>query len=303
MARVAEMLHTLELGEVQEQVPLRHHTSFRVGGPANVMVWPRDDAALERLVGWLSAIDAGPFFLLGRGSDVICRDGGFPGVVINTTQMKGTIDQRDDLVSASAGTNLSRLARESLRFGLRGLEFVAGIPGTVGGGCYMNAGAHGGEIKDVLFSARVVDMQGQVRELLREEEHFAYRLSPFRTQNLVVVRGTFRLQQGDAQEGSQLIRRLLAERNEKQPVNWPNAGSVFRNPADCSAGHLIELVGGKGRRQGQAQISERHANFIVNLGGALASDVIDLIEWAQDAVMARFGVRLEPEVQVIGQDI
>ncbi len=281
---------------------LAEQTTFRVGGPCEALILP---ATLEELVTALAvtARHGVPYLVVGRGSDLIVRDGGLRGAVIKTTRLTEPLAVTGDgRVVAAAGVNLSRLAHFSARHGLRGLEFAAGIPGTVGGGLYMNAGAHGGELGP-LAERVVVASAGGLATLERAQLRFRYRMSPFRERALVVAQAEFRLEAGAPEAVAARIRELLAERNRRQPVSWPNAGSVFKNPPGDSAGRLIEAVGGKGRRHGAAQISELHANFIVNLGEATAADVVALMTWAQAQVLDRFGVVLEPEVEVVGEEI
>lgn len=279
--------------------PLCEQTTFRVGGPCDALLFP---GTCDELVSALRVLGRYqvPCIVVGRGSDLIIRDGGFRGAVIKTTRLTAPLQVVEGSLVAAAGVNLSRLAHFSARHGLTGLEFAAGIPGTVGGGLYMNAGAHGGELGPLAERVVTASAAGLVT-WERAELNFRYRMSPFREQRLVVVQAEFALAPGDPQASAALMRRLLAERNRRQPVSWPNAGSVFKNPPGDSAGRLIEAVGGKGRRAGGAQISDLHANFIINLGGATATDVVDLMDWAQAAVWTRFGIALEPEVQVVGE--
>jgi UDP-N-acetylmuramate dehydrogenase len=279
--------------------PLEKATTLRIGGPAELLA----SAASERAVAAvLSAAGAAgvPCLTVGLGSNLLVPDEGLPGVVLRLTGDLRRIRIRGRRLSAGAGAPLAQAARRAARAGLSGLEALSGFPSTVGGGVYMNAGAYGTEIRDVLVSARVVERDGSRRRLATAELEPAYRRTNLRDSGAVVVRALFELEPGDPHRLLARIDELNARRWQALPSGVANAGSIFRNPPGDHAGRLIEACGLKGRSQGGAEISPRHANVIVNRGGARALDVLELMRAAHDAVAERFGVELEPEIVLVG---
>ncbi len=286
---------------LKPQVSLQPLTTFRVGGLADWLAMPRSRSELEQVLAW--AIAAGlPVTTLGAGSNLLISDCGLPGLVICTRRWRGTRFDGDGCVTVAAGEPLPTLAWKAAKQGCRGLEWAVGIPGTVGGAVVMNAGAHGGCAADVLVSATVIHPEGGLMTLTPSDLGFQYRTSVLQGGQGVVVEATFQLDPGHAPEV--VVADTLSGLNQRratQPYDMPNCGSVFRNPYPHTAGTLIEKSGLKGYRIGNAQVAERHANFIVNLGGATATDIHHLIHHVQGEIEARWGVRLQPEVKFMGE--
>ncbi len=296
-------------GAVRFDEPMARHTTLRVGGPAEALVRPRDVAQLGILVAG-AARRGLPLLVVGRGSNLLVTDGGIEGMVIELSNLDTiTLQAAPEAdgscrVTAMAGARLARLCRLALSRGLAGLEFAVGIPGSVGGAIAVNAGAADGSMADVLEAVTVMTTGGRLHRLDAERLTFGYRRFslPAETAGAVIVSGEFRLRSSDPERVRSRARRLARTRVRKQPLAWPSAGSFFKNPPGREpAGRLIEAAGLKGRRVGDAAVSRRHANFIVNRGRATATDVLTLAAQVQQAVHARFGVRLEPEVVIVGR--
>jgi UDP-N-acetylmuramate dehydrogenase len=281
---------------------LARYTSMKIGGPADYFIEVANEAALAELLPVLKRHRC-DFYLLGNGSNVLISDRGVRGAVIRLGEEFKTVQWReaDGAVHANAGAAcaLPQLVREASRRGYAGLEFAEGIPGSVGGALYMNAGAYGTEFEKVVELVEAMTDEGKPMRLAREQMTFSYRDShlPART---VVTRVTLRLEKSDAVRVSAKVRELTSRRKQSQPSGFPNSGSMFRNPSGDYAGRLIEAAGLKGKRIGQSQISERHANFFINLGGAKAVEVRQLMALAQTEVRRRFGVELVPEIKFWG---
>ena len=289
-----------ESRQILENEPMSRHTTFRVGGPADVMFLPESE---EQVVQALSLAREAqvPVIIIGNGSNLVVRDGGIRGLVIALGEGMAAIVRVEHTVSALAGASLARVSAYAQASGLSGLEFASGIPGTLGGGCAMNAGAYGGQLSDVLIDARVL-LNGELRTLTAEAMQMGYRTSLPLREGGVVLSARFALTPDDPEAIAARMRDLNARRRDKQPLDRPSAGSTFKRPEGYFAGALIEQAGLKGRRVGGAQVSEKHAGFIVNVGDATAADILTLIGVVQDEVEARFGVRLETEVRVLGED-
>lgn len=286
---------------LKPQVSLQPLTTFRVGGPAEWLALPRHHHEFEQVLDWAIAADI-PITPLGAGSNLLIGDRGITGLVICTRRWRSTQFEDGGRVTVAAGEPLPTLAWKAAKRGWRGLEWAVGIPGTVGGAVVMNAGAHGGCAADVLVSATVLDPDRGLIQLTPADLHFQYRTSVLQGGNQVVVYATFQLEPGH--DPAMVVADTLAGLNQRratQPYDMPNCGSVFRNPYPDTAGALIEKSGLKGYRIGNAQVAERHANFIVNLGGATATDIRHLIGYVQDEVEARWDVRLQPEVKFVGE--
>ncbi|MPL59455.1 UDP-N-acetylenolpyruvoylglucosamine reductase [bioreactor metagenome] len=270
--------------------------TWRIGGLAETVCWPESEEELREI--WLKCQGQGiPFRLFGRGSNVLFPDEGLPGVTVISTGLAQSVWD-SEWVTVGAGYSLARLSQEAADRGLTGLEFARGIPGTVGGAVVMNAGAHGGSIQDVLEEVKILAPGGEVQWLTKEDIQFGYRECSLRDQ-AIVLEGVFHLKPGDPDVIQATMSENLARRKAAQPLELPNAGSVFRNPPGGSAGRLIEEAGWKGKRLGGAQVSSKHANFIVNQGNATARDVLALIREIQKDVHHQFGVELKTEVRYI----
>lgn len=284
---------------VIENEPLSKRTSFKIGGSARIAVFPETE---EKLVAAVLATKSNGerCVLLGNGSNVLVSDRGFDGVCVITTDCNSfAID--GDVITASCGVTLARLAAAARDASLTGLEFAHGIPGTVGGGVFMNAGAYGGEIADVLFSSVCFDLSsGKTVEMGTEDHRFGYRTSVYsRNEDLILLSAKFQLKRGEKAEISAKMSELMAKRREKQPLEYPSAGSTFKRPVDNFAGKLIEESGLKGYTVGGAKVSEKHAGFVINAGGATANDVKKLISDVKERVFADSGVLLECEIKFI----
>lgn len=295
-------------GELRRSEPLSRHTSYRIGGPAELFAVPVDRKDLEELLAVVRS-QGMPCLVLGGGTNLLVRDRGFRGVVICLDRLAGVEIEGEyrsvggiyTLVRAEAGAPLRRLLAYTLTAGLAGLEFATGIPGSVGGAICMNAGTAAGETGDVVKTVTMLSPGGETITKSGDEMEFRYRRSLV-PKDHVVLEAQFALRRDEKAKVRERARKLMEARKAKQPWGYPCAGSVFKNPNDRSAGMLIEAAGLKGRTVGKAQISEKHANFIVNLGGAKAADVIALMDIARDAVLDMHGIRLEPEIKIVGED-
>lgn len=294
------LAHIPEL-ELREREPLARHTSFGIGGPADVLAIPLSPNALGRAVTIAASMGVKPVFL-GNGTNMIVRDGGVRGLVIRMAGGLSEISVEGTQVMVEAGASLAAVCFQCAQRGLSGLEFAAGIPGTLGGALIMNAGAYGGEIGERTEWVDIVTSEGEVQRLSHDQLGFGYRRSALREAGLAVLRAGLRLAMGDPAQIHCRLCDTIAERCSKQPVCSPSAGSIFKRPEGDYAGRLLEQAGAKGMRVGRAAVSTKHANFVVNLGGATASDVIRLIENVRELVYEKFGVTLEPEVCFIGED-
>lgn len=283
----------------RENEPMKLHTSFRIGGNAKLFVEPQSENELALLVRSFYEHEV-EFFILGNGSNLLVNDDGVSKVVIHLGKGFDSLVMLDETtIAASAGAPLSSVCKLALSKGLTGLEFAYGIPGSVGGAVYMNAGAYGGEMKDVVSSCSHIDKTGGFGLLKNDELSFGYRKSAYCANGCIVTNATFKLKKGDKNEIEERMNELLQKRIDKQPLNYPSAGSVFKRPEGYFAGALIEQSGLKGKIIGGAAVSEKHAGFIVNVGNATCRDVLELIEYCQKTVFEKFGVELETEIKRI----
>ena len=282
----------------REQEPLAGHTTFKIGGPAAVFVQPADEAQLCAAVALCREL-AVPYYILGNGSNVLFGDKGWAGAVICLAGMKGGVRREGNTLTAPAGLPLSALCTAAWEAGLAGLEFAYGIPGTVGGAVYMNAGAYGGEMKDVLLSVRYLTAEGQIEEAPAEGLDLGYRHSIFESNGGCILSAQVRLEAGDPAAIRARMDELMGRRRDKQPLDKPSAGSTFKRPAGAFAGALIEQCGLRGHRHGWAAISEKHCGFVVNLGGATCADVLALCREVQQIVKEQTGYTLEKEIRVV----
>ena len=286
--------------EVFLQEPMAAHTTFRVGGPADYFVIPSSLQALAKTVAYCRQ-EGKPFFILGNGSNLLVGDGGYRGVVIALKEGLHQVDVQGDCLRAQAGALLSRIAGRALEAGLEGVAFAAGIPGTLGGACVMNAGAYGGEMKQVLKEVTVLTPEGRQTRLDAEELELGYRRSNIPGRGYILLEALLQLRPGDPAAIRARMEELAVKRREKQPLEYPSAGSTFTRPEGHFAGKLIQDAGLRGFSVGGAQVSEKHCGFVINRDGATAADIVALMEQVQQRVWERFGVRLEPEVERIGE--
>ena len=286
--------------DILKDEPMRRHTTFAIGGPADLFIQPK---TRRELAGALSVLrERGiPFLLLGNGSNMLVADAGIRGAVVCTTELDEVrIGEDGYTLTAEAGALLGRVARRAQRAGLTGVEFAGGIPGSVGGAVFMNAGAYDGQMAGVVEQTEYLDEAGETHTLTGEEHGFAYRGSVFRAHpDWTVVRSTLRLQPGDPAAILDKMKDFAQRRRDKQPLNFPSAGSTFKRPEGYFAGRLIEDAGLKGVSVGAAQVSEKHAGFLINRGGATCDDMLRLIELVQQRVREQFGVELECEVRIV----
>ena len=282
-----------------EMEPLKNHTTFRIGGAARYYAVPENADEIKETIQFAKEKNL-PYLTIGRGSNILFPDDGYPGVVIEIGSGMEKIEILEKgRVRAQAGVALSTLASIVARQSLTGFEFAGGIPGTLGGAVTMNAGAYGGEIKDCIETATVMNDSGEIRALSKEELELGYRSSVIQKKGYLVLEAVFCFDEGDRETILARMRELNAKRREKQPLEFASAGSTFKRPEGYFAGKLIEDSGLKGYRIGDAQVSEKHCGFVINRGNATAAEVLRVIEDVQKKVYETFGVRLEPEVKVI----
>ncbi|MGH7891960.1 MAG: UDP-N-acetylmuramate dehydrogenase, partial [Thermodesulfobacteriota bacterium] len=285
--------------KIDQMYPMSKYTSLRVGGLADILVTPNNLEEFKKLLDLLTR-SGEPWVVLGAGSNTVVYDTGIEGAVVSTRKLKKIEITDEDKVYAETGAVLGTILNKTIKAGLAGFEFAAGIPGTVGGGIFMNAGANGGEIKDVLETVWVW-LGGEEIAIDRKDLKFEYRKS-YLPEGSVITRASFGLRRGNPQEIERSVKEYMDKRNRTQPIKMSNTGSIFKNPPEIPAGKLLDELGFKGLSIGGAKFSEMHANFIVNAGCASASDVLGLIEKAKKAALDKRGITLETEVRVIGKD-
>lgn len=287
-------------GELLENQALSDYTFTRTGGKADILAFPEREADLKTLILWAGKNQV-PVTILGNASNLIVKDGGIEGLVIILTEMKD-IEINATTVRAQAGARLIDVSEMAGEKSLTGLEFACGIPGSIGGAVYMNAGAYGGEVSDVIESVRVMNWQGEVYDVGLADCHFSYRHSGFQDGKAIILGVTFKLKKGNLTEILNKMKDLTFQRQSKQPLEYPSCGSVFKRPSGYFTGQLIQEAGLQGYQIGGAQVSKKHAGFIVNIDNATASDYIQLIQYIQKVIWNRNQVALEPEVRIIGRD-
>lgn len=295
-----ELIKILSESQVIKNKPLKEHTYTKLGGNADYFVTPTTPSEVQRVVQFANKENI-PLTLLGNGSNLIIKDGGIRGIVMYLGEFDNvTVD--GTIIRAESGALIADVSKFALNKSLTGLEFACGIPGSVGGALFMNAGAYGGEIKDVLVSATVVDQKGDIMELKASDLDLAYRKSNIPDNGYIVLEATFQLKEGNYEEIKTVMEDLTEKRESKQPLEYPSCGSVFKRPPGYFAGKLIQDSGLQGYTIGGAQVSLKHAGFIVNINDATAVEYIALIEHVQKTVKEKFGVELEREVRIIGED-
>ncbi len=284
-----------------ENVPMAEHSSFKAGGNADMMVMPQSIDELKYVLQILADADY-PYMILGNGSNILVKDGGYRGIMVKMGSAFDNVSVDGTEVVCGAGALLSVAAKTAAAAGLTGLEFASGIPGSIGGAVFMNAGAYDGEIKFVLEKARIISKDGKEDKYMTADElDMGYRHTVLHESGDIVAEAVFKLEEGDIDEIKAKIADLTQRRNSKQPVNFPSAGSFFKRPTGYFAGKLVQDAGLKGLTVGGAQVSELHSGFVINIGGATATDILQLMEIVQQTVMDKFGVMLEPEVRIIGE--
>lgn len=279
---------------------MKYHTTFRVGGPAHFFVTPKTEEQLQSVLKLCKETDT-PWFILGRGSNLLVSDRGFDGVVIHMQKHWNHYHTEENRIFAQAGAMMSAVSQEALRNGLTGFEFASGIPGTIGGGLRMNAGAYGGEMKQVVLSAKVMDSNGTILELSKDELELGYRTSTIGRNGYIALSCVIGLQPGDPDRIRSTMEEMNAKRRQKQPLEYGSAGSTFKRPEGYFAGKLIQDAGLKGFSIGDAQVSEKHAGFVINRGNAKAADIMKLCKEVSRRVHEQFGVNLEMEVRRLGK--
>lgn len=291
---------TLGSDNVRLHEPMKKHTTFRIGGPADYYLCPHSTEELQKIL-QICRENKLEFFILGNGSNLLVSDKGYRGVVIQLWKNFSDIETEDNTITVKAGALLSKVAAEALEESLTGMEFASGIPGTMGGAVMMNAGAYGGEMKDIIREVTVLTREGELLTLSKEEMNFGYRTSVVKEKGYVVISAELQLRKDDREEIRKVMDELKERRVTKQPLDMPSAGSTFKRPEGYFAGKLIMDAGLRGFSVGGAQISEKHCGFVVNKGDATAADVLGLIGEVQKRVQEKFGVALEPEVKFLGE--
>ena len=285
---------------VYQEERMDRHTTFRIGGPADLFVIPESVETLISAVNFCRKKQV-PFYILGNGSNLLVGDGGYRGVIIQIYKNLNKITVQGNEIHAQAGAMLSVIAKQALAHGLTGFEFASGIPGTLGGAAVMNAGAYGGEMKDVLVETTVLTPEGDILKIPVEEMDFGYRTSVVERKSYIVLEAVLRLCPGDTEQIRRQMEELKEKRTSKQPLELPSAGSTFKRPEGYFAGKLIMDAGLRGFTVGGAQVSEKHCGFVVNKENATAADVRELMRQVNERVKSQFGVSLEPEVKMLGE--
>ena len=297
---LSEILNIIPEDRVCRDEPMNKHTSFRTGGPADCYIKIGSAEELSALLSLL--IKSGQeYMVIGNGSNLLISDRGYRGVAIEILSGMSSVLVEGERIVADAGTLLSKVSDAALKSSLKGFEFASGIPGTVGGAMVMNAGAYGGEMKDIVLSVKAIDKEGNRVELSNKEMDFGYRKSIIKEKGYIVTQTVFSLEKKEVKEIEGRIRELSEMRREKQPLEFPSAGSTFKRPENNFAGKLIMEAGLSGLKSGGAKVSEKHCGFIINEGGATSTDIYSLIKEVQEKVFLSSGVMLEPEVMMIGE--
>ena len=286
--------------EIMINEDMKNHIYFKVGGPADIFLTPKSIEQLSETVKICKQNNI-PYLIIGNGSNLLVKDGGIRGVVIALTKLD-KLQSKGNFIKAEAGVLLKDVSDRAVENSLTGFEFASGIPGSVGGAVFMNAGAYDGEIKNVILEAEVLDEEGNVIVLNRDELELGYRTSRVMKDNLVVLSAIFQLELGEKEAIQSRVDELTAKREEKQPLEYPSAGITFKRPEGYFAGKLIQDAGLKGYSVGGAAVSEKHSGFVINKGGATAKDILELIKYIQDEVYKQFGVELHTEVRILGED-
>ena len=295
-----QLINCIDKERVLVDEPMKKHTTFRVGGNADYFVMPQSAEEVKNIVALCKEAQM-PYYILGNGSNLLVGDKGYRGVIIQIYKEMNDIRIEGDRVVAQAGALLSRVGTATLEAELTGFEFAAGIPGTVGGAVVMNAGAYGGEMKDIIASATVLTQDGDIITINKEDLELGYRTSMIAKRGYVVLEAEYQLQKGDKEAIRARMDELKVQRVTKQPLEYPSAGSTFKRPEGYFAGKLIQDAGLRGFRVGGAEVSEKHCGFVINKDQATAADILELMRQVSAKVMQEFGVKLEPEVKTLGE--
>jgi len=287
--------------QIFENEPMKNHTSFKIGGNADVLVTPKDEFQIEQTIN-ICKENNYKYFIMGNGSNLLVSDKGINGLVIKIGRSYSRYNLEDDEIYFESGILLSTLSKIAMENSLSGIEFASGIPGTLGGAVIMNAGAYGGEMKDVIQRVKFIDENGKISNYTNEQMEFKYRRSILSDSNSVVLGAYIKLEKGDRDSIKSVMDDLAEKRNSKQPINMPSAGSTFKRPSGNFAGKLIDDSGLRGLRHGDAMVSQKHCGFIINTGNATAKDVKELIGVVQKTVFDNYKIKLETEVKMVGED-
>lgn len=296
-----KLLNIIDKEDIKIDEPMKKHISFRVGGPADILVKPRTEESLKNIISLVKQENI-PYLVIGNGSNLLIRDGGIRGIVIEISDNFNDFKIEEKTLKVQAGALLSVVGKAVLREGLRGFEFAAGIPGTLGGALAMNAGAYGGEMKDIVKSVRLMNTKGDIFEFTNEEMEFGYRKSILSREEYIILSTEITLEKGNYDEIKATMSDFTQRRVTKQPLSLPSAGSTFKRPEGHFAGQLIDESGLRGLTLRGAQVSEKHCGFVVNLGNANAKDLLDIMYVVKSTVYAKFGVMLEEEVKILGEE-
>ena len=298
---IQKLFENKPFGRILFDEPMKNHTTFKIGGPVDVMIIPSNEEELiEGII--FSRENNIDFLIMGNGSNLLIRDGGIRGVVIKINEGFNNIEVQGNTIFCQGGALLSTISKVALRHSLKNFEFASGIPGTIGGAITMNAGAYGGEMKDVVTKVRVLDKNNQIREYTNEEMNFRYRNSRVWDEGLIVLGVELLIEEGDPSIIQEIMKDLTYKRTSKQPLELPSGGSTFKRPEGYFAGKLIEDAGLRGLRHGGASVSEKHCGFVVNIDNATCKDVLHLISVIQKVVRDKFNVELETEIKLLGED-
>ncbi len=291
-----------KINNVILDAPMAEYTSFKAGGRAEALILPENKEELKNALQVLSESHT-PYMIMGNGSNILVKDGGYPGAIVKLGEPFSSIETKEEEITAGCGALLSAVSREAHSSQLTGMEFACGIPGSLGGAVFMNAGAYGGEMKDIIASVTLLSRDGR-EEITRSgtDLELGYRTSLLQSSGEVAIEVRLRLEKGNKDEIGKTMKELMDKRNTKQPVNYPSGGSFFKRPTGYFAGKLIQDAGLSGFTVGGAQVSTLHSGFVINKGGATATDIIQLMHIVQATVMEKFGVKMEPEVRIIGED-
>lgn len=297
-----EEIINLNIGEVLKDEPMKNHTTFRIGGPADIFIRPKDEESLKKLMKFLRDEKINPF-ILGQGSNLLVSDKGIRGVVVSIMDSLTELKVEDDIIVTGAGNAVPAVSKFAQRCGLSGMEQISGIPGSIGGGVVMNAGAYGGEFKDIIIDVKVLNSNSEVEIISSEDMNFRYRGSDVLDKGYIVLGTRLQLRKKPQEEIDSLMKELTDRRVSKQPLNYPSGGSTFKRPDGYYAAALIEEAGLKGLIHRGARVSDKHSGFIINHDNAEFRDVLELIRLVQKEVYDYSGVMLEPEVKIIGEGV